>query len=351
MKILFIKQVLKEIDQRKDLPIVLYGLKEDRVTIISSLKHKNGLEKIGLFHPSRDHAEDPSCLHFYMEEGKLKSSKKFDIDIVNYITQFNQRNHGIIDDSCLRRSSVAMVGVGSGGSAMAEDLIRCGVTNLTLFDFDTVSISNLCRSRYNLFDVGKKKTECVRKKALRINPRVNIRIYDEDVLEMESDKLAQILKDSDLVIEATDSVNTKILINGLAYHHSPVIYPAVYEMGKGGDILFTMPGLPCFECVFKSIMNQLKEVKKGEWDYTTGQKKPMTALLSDIQVIAARGVKIALAILTADTEKSFIDSITEPSCTLLLIGNEKGIYMFDRPFQEVWAETQINPNCTCQTLA
>ena len=319
--------------------------------IISSVNQKNGLKKIGVFHQSRNNINDQSCLHFYMEKGKVQCSKEVDIQVINYTTQLNERNHGIIDQSCLQEMSVTIIGLGSGGSPIALDLIRCGVTSLNLIDFDTVSISNLCRSPYDLFDIGRKKTECVYEKALRINPCVNIQLYDEDVLNMESEKLDHVLQNSDLIIEATDSIKTKILINGLAYHSKPIIYPSVYDMGKGGDILFTIPGLPCFECVFKSIIKDLKETKKAEWDYTTGETKPMPALLSDIQVVVARAVKIALAILTANTEKSFIEKITEPGCSLLIIGNEKGLYLFDRPFQEVWAETQINPKCSCQTLA
>jgi molybdopterin/thiamine biosynthesis adenylyltransferase len=155
---------------------------------------------------------------------------------------------------------------------------------------------------------------------------------------------------SDLIIEATDSVKTKVLINGLAYHSTPILYPAVYELGKGGDVLFTMPGLPCYECVFSSILGKMEESTNAEWDYSTGQAKPMPALISDIQVVVARTVKLALAILTGDQEDSFIENITEPGCSLLLITNEKDVSGFEKPFNEKWISVKIDPECSCQTL-
>jgi molybdopterin/thiamine biosynthesis adenylyltransferase len=177
---------------------------------------------------------------------------------------------------------------------------------------------------------------------------VNVQLYDENILEMDYEKLHGIIEKSDLIIETTDSVESKILVNGLAYHEKPVIYSSVYDSGKGGDILFTLPGLPCYECVFNSIIDEMKHLEKREWDYTTGRPKPMPALLSDIKVIVARTVKIALGILTSNSENSFIEKITEPGCTMLFIGNEKNVFASNKPFQEMWAETTITPECNCQ---
>ncbi len=80
------------------------------------------------------------------------------------------------------------------------------------------------------------------------------------------------------------------------------------------------------------------------------QAKPMPALIADIQVVVARTVKLALAILTSDQENSFLEKVTEKGSTLLLIGNESNFSIFEKPFQEIWAKTEINPECSCQTL-
>jgi molybdopterin/thiamine biosynthesis adenylyltransferase len=324
--------------------------------IVSSLELKPGLEKVGFYSP--DNNTEKGSFIFSIIEGKLSCSliqdngkrEEMQIDVINYSTDFHKRNHGIIDESILQERIITIIGLGSGGSAIALDLVRCGVTDLILIDFDNVSISNLCRSIYNLYDIGRKKTEAILEKLLSVNPCVNIQLYDEDVCKMENKNLMKIIEKSDLIIEASDSAKTKILINGLAYSSTPILYPSVYDQGKGGDILFTMPGLPCYECVFNSILDEMKKTKQGEWDYSTNQTKPMPALISDIQVVVARTVKLALAILTGDQEDSFIEKITEPGCSILFIGNEKDTFIFDKPFQEIWAETKIDPECSCQSL-
>lgn len=337
MRVLILDTVRKEL--RKQEVAELFGIEEKDSIIICSSKYKHGLAKVGKL---RDGS-------IFLNDNRMFNMS--DIQTVNYTTDFNQRNHGIIDESVLQKRKVTVIGLGSGGSPIVMDLVRCGITSLNLIEFDTVSISNLCRSVYDLFDIGKKKTEALFEKLLRINPCANIQLYDEDILKMEHKKLKGIIKDSDLIIDASDSAKTKLLINGLAYNSTPVIYPAVYDMGKGGDILFTIPKVtPCYECVMHSILEEMKEIKKGDWDYSTGKAKPMAALLADIQVIVARAVKIALAILTGDQENSFIEKITESECSILFIGNEKGLFGNDEPFQEFWGRTEINPECSCQTL-
>jgi len=278
------------------------------------------------------------------------TTREKSLDIVNYATDFNSRNKGIIDTPALQTRAVLIVGLGSIGSSVAVCLLRSGVTRFHLIELDIVSVGNICRSEYDLLDIGQAKTDALSRKLSHINPSADIHLYNEDVLEMDSEILTEVIESSDLIIDATDSYRTKILINGMAYHTKPVIYSSVYDSGRGGDILFTLPGLPCYECIFKPIIDDMKALKKGEWDYTSGKAKPMPALLADIQVIVARTVKIALGLLTADTELSFIESITEPGCSMLFVGNERDVHVMEKPFQEAWAETETNQECSCQTL-
>lgn len=315
-----------------------------------------GLEKVGVYSTSSEEEQNEEIVFafvegdlvcFVQEDTKRKETK---VEVVNYATDFQKRNKGIIDGSVLQERVVTIIGLGSGGSAIALDLARCGVTKMILIDFDEVSLSNLCRSVYDLHDVGKNKTDAVHEKLLRVNPCVDLEFHEADVLKMKRKELLEVIEKSDLVIEATDSAKTKVLINGIAHSSKPILYPSVYDSGKGGDILFTLPGFPCYECVFSSIIDEMKENKKGDWDYTTGQAKSMPALISDIQVVVARTVKLALGILTGDRENSFIEKITEPNSSLLFIGNEFGGVGSRKAFDEFWSETKINPECSCQLL-
>ena len=329
--------------------------------IICSLKRESIFEKIAVFNSDYNFGNHDSLnkeVILSFKNGKLcaclihkdKTLTPFELEIVNYITDFDNRIHGIIDSSVLQEKTITILGLGSGGGKIALDLTRSGAINLILVDKDIVSVSNICRSVFNLNDISKKKTEAILEKLLSVNPFINVLIHNEDILKMDNQKLLDIIEQSDLIIEATDSVQTKILINGLAHNLTPVLYPSVYAYGTGGDILITMQGLPCFECCFRNILEQMKDSEKREWDYSGDQAKPMPGLISDIQVICNRTVKLALAILMDDSNMSFFEKVTEPGKSLLLIGNERNVSVFEEPFGEIWAEVTIEPECICQTL-
>ena len=67
---------------------------------------------------------------------------------------------------------VALVGLGAIGSMMAESLARSGVTVINLWDNDIVEPGNICRSAYQLSDVGESKVDAIAKKIRYINPFV-----------------------------------------------------------------------------------------------------------------------------------------------------------------------------------
>lgn len=65
---------------------------------------------------------------------------------------------------------IHIIGCGSVGSAVAELLARAGLTNITLWDFDTVEEHNIANQMFTSMDVGRPKVEAVRDMILAINP-------------------------------------------------------------------------------------------------------------------------------------------------------------------------------------
>ena len=55
-------------------------------------------------------------------------------------------------------SRIHIVGCGSVGSTLAENLVRCGVTKLALWDFDTVEEHNIVNQMFRKADVGRKRS-------------------------------------------------------------------------------------------------------------------------------------------------------------------------------------------------
>lgn len=69
-------------------------------------------------------------------------------------------------------SRIHIIGCGSVGSTVAENLARCGLTKFTLWDFDKVEPHNLANQMYRQQDVGRLKTEALLDILKEINPEV-----------------------------------------------------------------------------------------------------------------------------------------------------------------------------------
>lgn len=71
---------------------------------------------------------------------------------------------------CNDSTRIHIIGCGSVGSTIAENLARCGVTKMTLWDFDEVEEHNIVNQMFRLSDVNRPKVEALRDIILEINP-------------------------------------------------------------------------------------------------------------------------------------------------------------------------------------
>lgn len=69
-------------------------------------------------------------------------------------------------------TKIHIVGCGSVGSTVAENLARCGVKNMVLWDFDKVESHNIVNQMFRQQDVGKPKVEALKDILIDINPEL-----------------------------------------------------------------------------------------------------------------------------------------------------------------------------------
>lgn len=67
---------------------------------------------------------------------------------------------------------IHIVGCGSVGSTVAENLARIGVTNMTLWDFDKVEPHNLANQMFRQKDIGMLKVDALLDILMEINPEI-----------------------------------------------------------------------------------------------------------------------------------------------------------------------------------
>lgn len=97
---------------------------------------------------------------------------------------------------------IHIVGCGSVGSTIAENLARCGVTKMTLWDFDKVEPHNIANQMFRQQDIGKLKVEALKDILTDINPEIS------DSVELKPDGWQGKLM-SGYIILAVDSIELR----------------------------------------------------------------------------------------------------------------------------------------------
>ena len=149
----------------------------------------------------------------------------------------------------IQSKRVSIIGMGGIGCPLAQYLISCGIKKLNIFDDDIIKKNNL--NRQNLFtinDLNKKKSLISKKKLLKINPHAKIKNYDKKI----TSKNLKLLKDSSIIIDASDNWTTMKLVNEYASKNN---IPLLSASAVGFDIQIVLfennkDNHLCLECIF-----------------------------------------------------------------------------------------------------
>lgn len=148
----------------------------------------------------------------------------------------------------LERSSVLLVGCGALGGSLAQTFVRSGVGRLVLVDRDIVDVTNL--PRQVLFEerhVGAPKVDAARETLARIGGPTKVATH---AAHLDGDNLPQLAEGCDLILDGTDNLATRYLINDFAVDRGvPWIYGGV--VGASGLVMPVLPGRgACLRCIF-----------------------------------------------------------------------------------------------------
>ena len=151
----------------------------------------------------------------------------------------------------LASAKVLVVGCGALGSVLAQWLTRAGIGELRLVDRDIVEETNLPRQvlfteRHARDGAPKALASTETLEAIggptRIIPHI---------AHVDADRLLELADGVDLVLDGTDNMATRYLINDFAVREgTPWIYAGV--VSSGGLVLPVLPGVgPCLRCLFR----------------------------------------------------------------------------------------------------
>ena len=138
---------------------------------------------------------------------------------------------GIDNFNKISNLNILLVGLGGVGSFVFESLIRSGVNNITIVDYDVVTLSNINRQLVaNLNTLGRKKVDVAQEHAKEINNKINIKALD---IKITSENINNLKNDYDFIVDACDSIDAKISLIKFAQEHNIKIISA---MGMGNRL-------------------------------------------------------------------------------------------------------------------
>jgi molybdopterin-synthase adenylyltransferase len=147
----------------------------------------------------------------------------------------------------LAESSVLLVGCGALGCHAADQLVRGGIGRLRLADRDVVELTNL--QRQTLFDEqdeGRAKAEAAARRLHYVNSSVAV---EPIVADVWAGNIEQLIEGVDLILDGTDNVQTRYLLNDAAVANDiPWVHAAC--VGTEGRVMAVGAGSACLRCVF-----------------------------------------------------------------------------------------------------
>jgi len=127
----------------------------------------------------------------------------------------------------LNDASVTIVGCGGLGAIAAAYLAGAGIGNLTLIDADTPDITNLHRQVFYNLESNEKKAIQLKRYLRKFNPDININAITKF---LSKSNISESLMKTDIVLECTDDIYTKYLINDYCnIHHITMIYGSLHK--------------------------------------------------------------------------------------------------------------------------
>ncbi len=235
-------------------------------------------------------------------------------------SEFYSRQIDVLGEEGQRKISkakVSIVGAGGLGSFVSSQLVRLGIGTIRLIDSDRVEKSNLHRTAFfETRDIDRPKVRVTELRLGSVNPSSRIETFKDRLCEDNVD----ILNASDIVIDCTDNMETRFVINDFCTKNDiPWIYASVSGT-SGLSSTFKAGGKPCLKCLYPNIKSNDEMVSKKE-----GILPPIVPALASWQVMEC--IKI-------------ITGIGEPNHEKLL-----KVDMKDSKFEFI----QVNPNPMCKT--
>lgn len=151
----------------------------------------------------------------------------------------------------LLNAKVFIIGAGGLGCPVGYYLAAAGVGTIAMIDNDEVELSNLQRQiAHSVKTLGKPKVESAKNTFESLNPDVNVIALKQRI---SGDNIMELIKDYDIVIDASDNFPTRYLVNdACVMAGKPLVSGAILRFE--GQVTTIIPGEGhCYRCLFEEM--------------------------------------------------------------------------------------------------
>ena len=149
-------------------------------------------------------------------------------ELIRYNRQIILPDFGTSGQVKLKASKVLIVGAGGLGIPNLQYLTGAGIGKIGIIDFDEISLTNLQRQvLFNTSDVGESKAAVAAARLEKLNPETVFKVYKEQLSSLNA---MAIIADYDLVIDGSDNLPTRYLVNdACVFLGKPLLYGAIFR--------------------------------------------------------------------------------------------------------------------------
>ena len=216
------------------------------------------------------------CMIKFSDSRKISLLNKFQSQIESVIPlKINRCDHAYLNSQIGNKTSdkkIAIIGAGSLGSYVANELIYAGHKNILIIDHDKFQYDNTFRHRVPWFANDLCKSFCVASTLNNIHPEINAQYMD---VFLNEDNYKKILVDNnvELIIFTVGSSDVQLRMNKMLAQDSiniPVYYAWLEHDGETSHVaIVNSYEKGCFECLYTDEKGDLGENIVNKADKTT----------------------------------------------------------------------------------
>ncbi|MDA3787712.1 MAG: ThiF family adenylyltransferase [Desulfobacula sp.] len=240
------------------------------------------------------------------------------VNIIPIKEKLYSKNKGLSETNVLSQIIVLIIGLGSVGSIIAAELAKAGIRHFKLIDDDRLEIGNVSHHAAGLSDVGRYKVNVVADMILNINPYAKIKRIIRKAEWIIIDMVREMIQSSYIVVCATDTRDSKLLINRVCNEeNTKCIFAGCLGRAYGVQVLNVHPfKTVCYQCFCMQLPEVANDVVVSSdmaqrISYSDRPVAVEPGLSNDITPVCTMAVKLIIQELLKGNQTTTLRSLDE----------------------------------------